>query len=231
MLCLFVNLDSIFLNLSPEFLSVFRTRIFILVLFYYSLMAVCPKCGYSLVLLPKRLRFKCAKCGGLYLQKPIDDREFRRWNEKQREFTREEAEIESKRMFEEIWEVFKNANKPERPKLTEEEKRQKQKEHRKRYYQSNREGILRHTKEYYQQNKERIFEKNRIWARNNIEKARRISMEYYYRNKKYLDAKRNKRYWLKKVLALQSTENSVYTPQEGNSSSQMAENYLFNYLN
>lgn len=190
-------------------------------------MAICPKCSYSLVLLPKRLRYKCAKCGGLYLQKPIEDREFRRWNEKQREFTREGLEQD----FEQLWNVYKDLNPPERKpskprsRLSEEEKKQKYKE----YYQKSRERILKHAKEYYQKNKEKVFEKSRTWAQNNIEKARKISLEYYYRNKKRLDAKRRKRYILTKVLALQASENSAYKPQEGNSSSQMADFYLFNY--
>jgi len=84
-------------------------------------------------------------------------------------------------------------------------------------------------KRYCQKNKDRVFKKNMAWAQNNPEKARKISLEYYYRNKKHLDAKRNKRYWLKKALALQTPENSVHKRQEGNPLSQMAEFYLFNY--
>jgi len=86
-------------------------------------MTVCPRCSYSLVLLKNRRRYKCAKCGGLYLQKPIEDREFRRWNEKQREFTRDDTYREFQRKFEEAWDTYKLINKPERQKLTEEEKK------------------------------------------------------------------------------------------------------------
>ncbi len=137
-------------------------------------MTVCPKCSYALVLLPKRRRYKCAKCSSLYLEKFIDSREFRRFNQIQRDLTREEAEIESKRRFEEAWNACKLVNKPQRQKLIEEEKKQKRKE----YYQKTKERILRHAKEYYQKNKEKVFEKNRTWAQNNIEKARKISLEY-----------------------------------------------------
>jgi len=61
------------------------------------------------------------------LQKSIEDKEFRRWNEKQREFTREEAEKE----LEQLWSEYRNLNNHTWQKLTEEEKLQKKKD----YYQ------------------------------------------------------------------------------------------------
>ena len=45
----------------------------------------CPNCSFALVLLEKRLKYKCGKCGKLYLQKEIDDKTVRQWNVKQRE--------------------------------------------------------------------------------------------------------------------------------------------------
>jgi len=210
-------------------------------------MAVCPKCSFALVLLPERLRYKCAKCGSLYLQRFIDNREFQRWNRKQREITKEET----KRYFEEIWQAYKTLVKPKnkkpvrekRPKLTEEEKKQKR-------------------KEYYLRNREEILKRNRIWAEKNKNSIREYKKEYKQANKDRLSVKwrewyqknkereqekirlrkaRNigcyneiqKRYRLRKkekALALQATKNEVYTPKEGDSLSQMADSYLFNYF-
>ena len=40
-------------------------------------MARCIKCNYLLVLLPKRSKYKCAKCSSLFPQREIDNRKFR----------------------------------------------------------------------------------------------------------------------------------------------------------
>lgn len=147
-------------------------------------MAVCPKCSFALVLLPKRGRYKCAKCSGLYPETFIDNREFQRWNEKQREFTREELERE----FEQFWDAYKNLCKPEklkqqkpvkekRPKLTEEEKIQKR-------------------KEYYLRNKEKILERNRVWAEKNKDRVRECKRGYKQVNRDKLRV--NWREWYQK---------------------------------
>ncbi|MBI2107093.1 hypothetical protein HYT57_03845 [Candidatus Woesearchaeota archaeon] len=48
-------------------------------------MSICPNCGYELVLLLSRLKYKCALCSRLYPQKEVETRNFRIWNQKQRE--------------------------------------------------------------------------------------------------------------------------------------------------
>ena len=48
-------------------------------------MARCIKCGFSLVLLSNRRKYKCAKCSRLFNQKEIDNKEFQNWNKNQRE--------------------------------------------------------------------------------------------------------------------------------------------------
>lgn len=210
-------------------------------------MTVCPRCSYSLVLLEKRCRYKCAKCGRLFLQKPIEDIEFRRWNQKQREIIKEETEYD----FEGLWKAYKSLHstekpkqqkpvKEKRPKLTEEEKKQKKKK----YYQNNKTSISQHKKQYYQQNKDNIISKRKEWYYKNTEKARermkqwainnrelirRAKMEYYHKAKKRINTRNRLRYGLKKAFALQTPENDAYKPDNPNSPSQMADFYLFNY--
>ena len=46
----------------------------------------CPNCSYNLVFLEKRLRYKCAKCGRGFLQKLVENRDFRLWNRQLRGF-------------------------------------------------------------------------------------------------------------------------------------------------
>ena len=45
----------------------------------------CLKCNYKLVLLEDRRKYKCAKCGKLFPQKEIDDKEFRELNKGEKE--------------------------------------------------------------------------------------------------------------------------------------------------
>jgi len=47
------------------------------------------------------MKYKCAKCGRLFLQGFINNREFQRWNKKQREFDREALALEVKQQTEE----------------------------------------------------------------------------------------------------------------------------------
>ena len=61
----------------------------------------CLKCGYLLVLLPKRNKYKCAKCGKLYLQKDVENKEFREWNKERREIDKETIKVSQKKKFNE----------------------------------------------------------------------------------------------------------------------------------
>jgi hypothetical protein len=45
----------------------------------------CPNCFFELVLRKHSRKYKCAKCGRLYLQSEIDRKEFIEWNKKERE--------------------------------------------------------------------------------------------------------------------------------------------------
>jgi len=190
------------------------------------------------------------------LQKPIEDIEFRRWNEKQREFAREDL----KRDFEELWKSYKALNpiRREHPrlKLSEEDKKQKCKEHyqknrnrilqqnrlwvqknkeklsehKKQYYQQNKDKIISKRKEYYLNNKEKVKERMKLWWANNRDATRIAKREYYVRFKKRINAKARIRYGLRKAFALQTPENDTYKPYNPDSPSQMAEFYFNNYF-
>tara|TARA_Y100000034_G_scaffold136916_1_gene217088 strand:+ start:15217 stop:15411 length:195 start_codon:yes stop_codon:yes gene_type:complete len=47
-------------------------------------MAHCPNCNYTLALLEHRRKYKCAKCGKLFSQIDIDNKEFVEWNKERR---------------------------------------------------------------------------------------------------------------------------------------------------
>ncbi|MBI2106561.1 hypothetical protein HYT57_01120 [Candidatus Woesearchaeota archaeon] len=64
-------------------------------------MARCIKCNYLLVLLPKRNKYKCPRCSSLFPEKEIDNKEFRIYNQRQRDIDREELEFEIKQYKEE----------------------------------------------------------------------------------------------------------------------------------
>ena len=61
----------------------------------------CPNCSYKIVFLEKRLRYKCAKCSRVFLQKFIENRDFRIWNNHRRETEMQELLIEIKQLEEE----------------------------------------------------------------------------------------------------------------------------------
>src|SRR3989344_7352780 len=48
-------------------------------------MPTCQNCGYELVLLSSRPKYKCALCSKLYQQREVEIKAFREWNKKQRE--------------------------------------------------------------------------------------------------------------------------------------------------
>ena len=92
-------------------------------------MARCIKCSYLLVLLPKRNKYKCSKCGSLFPQREIDNKEFREWDKRQRLLDLEKIKQEKKPRIK---------RKP-RIKLSEEERKRRARESAKRWRKNNRE--------------------------------------------------------------------------------------------
>src|SRR3989344_8395666 len=108
-------------------------------------MSKCPNCYYELVLLEKRRKYKCAKCGKLFPQHDIEVKEFHEFNKRQKKFDREE--------------IF---GKPQhQTKLTEFEKKQRRKE----YYEKNKDKLLKHKADYYESNRNTLVEKSRHWRK------------------------------------------------------------------
>ena len=88
-------------------------------------MSKCPNCFYELVLLEKRRKYKCAKCGRLWNQKEIETKDFVEFNKRERE---------------KDWkEIHKGSNRE--PPLDKEEARRKNLEAHKIWYQKNRDKI------------------------------------------------------------------------------------------
>ncbi len=129
-------------------------------------MARCPNCNYLLVLLPKRNKYKCAKCSKLWRELFIDNREFRNWNGLQRDLTKDSVEKEIKQKKHKV----RIETKKKRVKLTEEQKRQR-------------------WRGYYSKNREKILTKNREWRQNNLEYDKKLRKDYYQRNKVMIKVK------------------------------------------
>jgi ribosomal protein S27AE len=55
----------------------------------------CPECNYALVLLERRHRYKCAKCGRLFSKQEIGLKEFKEYNEAERKKARKQYKIEA----------------------------------------------------------------------------------------------------------------------------------------
>lgn len=171
-------------------------------------MARCTKCSYLLVLLPKRNKYKCSKCGSLFSQKGIDNKEFREWNKRQRI-----QDLEN----------IKPERKP-RIKLSEEERKRRAKESAKRWRENNKEKLLAKQRENYWKNHEKELERCRIYRENNKEKKALTNKKWLEKNKEhykqwlktYLEKNRGKdllkkrlSYWRakQKALALRELEN------------------------
>ena len=112
-------------------------------------MPQCPNCGYELVLLDRRLKYKCALCSRLYYQKYIENREFREWNKRQRELDIHNliASIEPKPRF----------------RLSGEERRLRAKIYGREYYKRNRDKLRKLMKKSYRKKKAKL----KHWAKDN----------------------------------------------------------------
>ncbi len=136
----------------------------------------CPNCSYMLVLLERRRKYKCAKCGNLYPQKDIELKDFKKWNLRQRISDKENIKKESK-------------PKGKRPVLTEEERIERAKAYMKKYYTENKEKFRERGLEYRKKNRAKERERERIWRENNQERYNARKREYYRRNKERLNKK------------------------------------------
>jgi len=120
----------------------------------------CPNCSYVLVLLERRLKYKCSKCGKLFLKREVEDRNFRVWNIKQRELDRHNLRLEKKR-----------------PRLSKEERKLKAKEWRLKNIERCRESC----RDYYDVNRSKILAKKKVY--NQLVKSRYNVWQREYRKR------------------------------------------------
>ncbi len=157
-------------------------------------MSKCPNCFYELVLLEKRRKYKCAKCGRLWKQKEIETKEFKELNKRERKESRKQLKKEANQDFQ---------AKKIIPKIIEQLKNPKAKKTKEEYYGQNRDMIIQQKREYRkqlsEQEKKEQNEKRKARRYANIEVTRLNSRINYWRQQQ-------------KALALQYYENEVYTP-------------------
>lgn len=161
----------------------------------------CPNCSYILVLLEKRAKYKCAKCGKLFLQKEIDDKEFREYNKREKEKEKDD--------FQKNLKLRRKRLKPRRNIQSQAIKQKKLHEYQIRHYQENKDlykkinalnyikhknSILNKARERYKLNTEAILKRNKNWRLNNLgkvklskEKYRKINIEETRLNQRIID--------------------------------------------
>ncbi len=125
-------------------------------------MARCTKCSYLLMLLPKRSKYKCAKCSSLFPQIEIDNKEFREWNQRQRLHDIENIKPEKK----------------PRKRLSDEERKRRTKESAKRWRENNREKCRELSERSYYKNRDKILARKKIY-RQEIKDKDRVRRKAY----------------------------------------------------
>lgn len=133
----------------------------------------CPNCSFVLVLLERRLKYKCSKCGKLFLKREIEDKTFRQWNVKQRELDEHNLKLERK-------------SRVRRSKLSLEEKSLKIRE----YHAKNRVRINEFKRARWQARKAEINLKRRIKRNRDKKGIRILNRIQYWRSKQSFLAQR-----------------------------------------
>jgi transcription initiation factor TFIIIB Brf1 subunit/transcription initiation factor TFIIB len=158
----------------------------------------CPNCDYLLVLLEKRRKYKCAKCGKLFVQREIDLKEFQEWNKRQRqeEMKKIHPKLHSLRAYQ--------GKNPER-----------MKEYQRRYREKNKEKISQQKAKYYEANRSMLVEKSKEWRKglNGQEKKEQNEKRQVRRRANTEGTRLQSRinYWRQrqKTFALLNYENTV----------------------
>ena len=143
----------------------------------------CPNCFYELVLLEKRRKYKCAKCGKLFPKKEIDDKEFRERNKKRRAQAKKEAWNEYQRKYVQ-------------------ENKDKARQWSKRYYGKSKERIKEYIKEWRRKNPEKVKEYEEKRKGKNGEQYNAQKREYWAKNREHLLEKRRENYQKRKAEIL-----------------------------
>ena len=132
----------------------------------------CPNWSFALVLLKRRRRYKCAKCGRIYYQKEIDDKEFREYNTRQRE--RDKDEFERQKLLRR--KTLKYRKKSDNP-----QKQKKLREYSLRHYYKHRDRLLIQKKEYRRKNKAKLNEYRQRYRKTDPNLTQVMSRIWYWR--------------------------------------------------
>ncbi len=148
----------------------------------------CPNCQYILVLLTNRRKYKCAKCGRLFWQSIIDNKEFREWNKEQRKKDKQPTIKEKKQRSKTFQEKralrsLRLLLKEHKEKLSPEERRLRKIEHDLLYREAHREQRILNSKRWFENNKERKLQYFKDYRKKNIERARLLTRIHFWRQK------------------------------------------------
>lgn len=133
-------------------------------------MVICPNCSYKLVLLQHRIKYKCALCSRLYLQKEIEAKEFREWNQRLRELDIEALKPKKR---------INKAKKKPKPRLSPEERRERRLAKKREWNLKNKES----KRQWELKNKERRNEYWKGWRKSNLDGSRLKQRLAYWRTK------------------------------------------------
>ena len=149
----------------------------------FIVMPRCPNCSYILVLLEYRGKYKCAKCGKLFLSKDIDNKEFREYNKNQRK--NDEVEYEKQRLLRRFTLKPRKKDDPEyQKKLTEfraaqyQANKGKYKTINAEYYKKHKDHILDKCHERYELKKDYILSHHKVYLQKNKEKIKLTIRKY-----------------------------------------------------
>lgn len=132
-------------------------------------MVRCPNCNYILVLLERRRKYKCAKCGRLFAQKDIEDKDFVVQNKQRRtEANKEMKKIRKKitRNKKGLHKVISDINKRKNKKIKPEKDKETYNAEKREYWAKNREHLLEKRRENYKKRKEEILAQQRLYNEN-----------------------------------------------------------------
>jgi hypothetical protein len=138
-------------------------------------MSTCQKCGFELILLERKLKYKCALCSKLFPQKQIDNKTFRIWNQKQRELDKYNYNLEKDRKLSQIKkqksalrQLFRSFKKnKEYIREWIDKNRDSYNETRRKYWNNNSERVLLKKRERYRKNRKTIVAYQKSWGINN----------------------------------------------------------------
>lgn len=137
-------------------------------------MARCIDCGYLLLMIERRRKYKCSRCGGLFFWKTVDDKIFQEWNKTQR--IRDEEKID---------EELKLKRKALRPRkyVDPHVRKEKLREYSVAHYEANKDKILLKKKEYRKLKKVELNIKKKEYRYSKIEETRFLGRLNYWRQR------------------------------------------------